>query len=314
VYGLGANAFDDAAVAKIFAAKGRPAGDPLIVHVADAASVGAIARSVPTAAQALMSAFWPGPLTLIMARGGDVPLRVTGGGATVAIRVPAHPVAAALLAAAGVPIAAPSANRFSRPSPTTAEHVEEDLGDRIDMILDGGATSHGVESTVVDVTGALPVMLRPGAVTLEALREIAPGTLTRETAVSESSGTLASPGTLLKHYAPRAEVRLWTGSRESLLAAVHRDAEIAIAGGRRVGAILMDEDRAAVEGLAVDVAPLGSRNHLEDAASRLFAAMRRLDRAGIDVIIAIDPGRSGLGLAIWDRLFRAAEGRVLESN
>ena len=141
VYGLGANALDDAAVAKIFAAKGRPAGDPLIVHLSNAGEVAAVAASVPDAARVLMAAFWPGPLTLIVERGAAVPLRVTGGGATLAVRVPAHPVAAALIRAAGVPIAAPSANRFSRPSPTTADDVAEDLGDRIDMILDGIAAS-----------------------------------------------------------------------------------------------------------------------------------------------------------------------------
>jgi L-threonylcarbamoyladenylate synthase len=314
VYGLGAHALDADAVAKIFAAKGRPAGDPVIVHVADRDDVTGLAASVPDAARTLMQAFWPGPLTVIVARGAAVPLRVTAGGETVAVRMPAHPVALALLRASGVPIAAPSANRFSRPSPTTADDVAEDLGDRIDMILDGGPATHGVESTVVDCTGASPVVLRPGAITLEALRAVWPGIAVRAAAVTDTRAALASPGTLLKHYAPRAEVRLWIGRGDTLLAAVRRDIAAQIALGRRVGALLVDDDRAAVEGLPVDVVSLGSAAHLDEAAARLFAAMRALDRAGVDVIVTRDLGRAGLGLTIWDRLFRAAEGRVLESS
>lgn len=314
VYGLGAHALDAVAVARIFAAKGRPATDPVIVHVPDAAAVDGIAASVPPSARALMTAFWPGPLTVIVARGAAVPLRVTAGGDTVAVRVPSHPVALALLRAAGVPIAAPSANRFSRPSPTNADDVAEDLGDRIDMILDGGPSSHGVESTVVDCTHAVPVVLRPGAITLEALRDVLPGIALRAAVVMDTTTALASPGTLLKHYAPRAEVRLWTGSSDTLLRAVRCDIEAQIAAGRRVGALLVDEDRAAVVGLPVEVMSLGSAARLEEAAAHLFAAMRALDRSGVDVIVTRDLGRSGLGLTIWDRLFRAAEGRVLESN
>jgi len=314
VYGLGAHALDADAVAKIFAAKGRPAGDPVIVHVADAAAVDGVAAVVTPSARALMAEFWPGPLTVILARGDAVPLGVTAGGPTVAVRVPSHPVALALLRAAGVPIAAPSANRFSRPSPTTADDVAEDLGDRIDMILDGGPSTHGVESTVVDCTGAEPVVLRPGAITLEALRAVFPGIALRAAAIRDTSTTLASPGTLLKHYAPRAEVRLWSGSPATLLGAVRRDIETQIAAGRRVGALLIDEDRAVAADLAVDVRSVGSLARLDEAAAQLFAAMRALDRAGVDVIITRDLGRSGLGLTIWDRLFRAAEGRVLESK
>ncbi|MBP6716202.1 MAG: threonylcarbamoyl-AMP synthase [Acidobacteria bacterium] len=314
VYGLGAHAMDDAAVAQIFAAKGRPSGDPLIVHVSDVAAVAQVAASVPSSADALMAAFWPGPLTLIVPRAAHVPLRVTAGGETVAVRIPAHPVAMALLRAAGVPIAAPSANRFSRPSPTTADDVAEDLGDRVDVILDGGPTTHGVESTVVDTCGASPVVLRPGALTLEALRRVVPGITLRVAVARDGSAALASPGTLLKHYAPRAEVRLWTGAAETLPAAVRHDIAAQMAAGRRVGALLVDEDLPAAAGLTVEVASLGSIARLDEAAARLFAALRVLDRAGVDVIVTRDLGRVGLGLTIWDRLFRAAEGRVLESR
>lgn len=314
VYGLGAHALDADAVARIFDAKGRPSGDPVIVHVASADAVNGVAASVPASARRLMSAFWPGPLTIILERSPAVPLRVTAGGDTVGVRVPAHPIALALLRAAAVPIAAPSANRFSRPSPTTAADVAEDLGDVVDLILDGGPTTHGVESTVVDCTSADPVVLRPGAITLEALQSVLPQIRLRAAAVKDIHETLASPGTLLKHYSPRADVRLWTGTDSKTSRAVRRDLEALCLAGKRVGALLVDEDRALADGLDVTLLSLGPRTHLENAAARLFAALRTLDRLHVDVIVARDVGRDGLGLTIWDRLYRAAAGRVLESD
>jgi L-threonylcarbamoyladenylate synthase len=324
VYGLGANAFDEAAVGKIFSAKGRPFADPLIVHLASADQVAGVTSAIPGVALPLMRAFWPGPLTLIMPKGERIPGRVTAGRDTVAVRVPAHPVAQALLASAGVPIAAPSANRFSRPSPTTAAHVAEDLGDRLDLILDGGPTLHGVESTVLDLTGERPVVLRPGAVTLEQLREILPATVLAPESVAaelgstppsrEGQGSLKSPGTSLKHYSPSAEVRFWSGELGAAHAAMRRDAEAAIAAGRRVGVLLFDQDAAAFEGLDVTIAPLGSTSDLAVAAARLYDGLRTLDHAGAAVILARDPGSAGLALTIRDRLFRAAEGRVLDAD
>jgi L-threonylcarbamoyladenylate synthase len=312
VYGLGANALDESAVEKIFQAKGRPFADPLIVHLADANDAPAVTRSMPPAAAALMRAFWPGPLTLIVPRGERIPLRVTAGRDTVAIRVPKHPVAQALLRAAGVPIAAPSANRFSRPSPTTAAHVAEDLGDEIDLILDGGPTLHGVESTVLDLTGERPIVLRPGAVTIEALRAYVPAVSVAEKV--DDGASLKSPGTSLKHYSPRAEVRFWRGEPAAVREAMRLDAGQAIAAGRRVGALLFDEDAPAFDGLDVTLSRLGSTRDLSVAASRLYDGLRGLDHAGVDVILARDPGESGLALTIRDRLFRAAEGRVLDTR
>ncbi len=330
VYGLGANALDESAVEKIFQAKGRPFGDPLIVHLASADDVAVVAASVPPHAEELIGAFWPGPLTLIMPRGARVPTRVTAGRDTVAVRVPAHPIAHALLKSAGVPIAAPSANRFSRPSPTTAAHVAEDLGDELDLILDGGPTTHGVESTVLDLTSGRPVVLRPGAITLEALRAVLPGVILAgeldlnrapgaETSRPDGSGGSAdapqkSPGTLLKHYSPRAEVRLWTGELAATRDAMRVDAVEEIRHGRRVGALVVDEDAPAFAGLDVTIATLGPSATLEVAAARLYDGLRSLDHAGADVILARDPGREGLALTIRDRLFRAAEGRVLDSR
>lgn len=336
VYGLGANAFDARAVEKIFQAKGRPFGDPLIVHLASADAVSAVTSAVPAAAHELMRRFWPGPLTLVMPRGPKVPLRVTAGRDTVAVRVPAHPVAQALLAMTERPIAAPSANKFSRPSPTSAAHVAEDLGDELDLILDGGSTLHGVESTVLDLTGERPAVLRPGAVTLEELREVIPNvTLAAELGhrrqgfggppePSAKAGTtppsrnesasLKSPGTSLKHYSPKAEVRLWTGDAAATRNAMRADATQAIAAGRHVGVLLFEEDAAALANLDVTIFSLGSLVHLETAASHLYDGLRTLDHAGVDVILARDPGTAGMALTIRDRLFRAAEGRVLDSR
>jgi L-threonylcarbamoyladenylate synthase len=319
VYGLGANAFDESAVEKIFHAKGRPFADPLIVHLASSALVPTVTSAVPAAAHELMRNFWPGPLTLIMPRGFNVPLRVTAGRDTVAVRVPAHPVAQALLAMTRLPIAAPSANRFSRPSPTSAAHVAEDLGDEIDLILDAGPTRHGVESTVLDLTGERPMVLRPGAVTIETLREIVPTvTLAAELGTTppdaDHQASLKSPGTSLKHYSPRATVRFWTGEPSETREAMRADAARAMASGRRVGALLFDEDAPAFAGLDVAIAPLGSAASMTFAAAHLYDGLRSLDQAGVDVIIARDPGRDGLALTIRDRLFRAAEGRVLDSR
>lgn len=313
VYGLGANALDESAVEKIFKAKGRPFADPLIVHIASVDDVASVTSAIPDSAAALMRAFWPGPLTLIMPKGERVPRRVTAGRDTVAVRVPGHPVAHRLLRAAGVPIAAPSANRFSRPSPTTAAHVAADLGDELDLILDGGPTTHGVESTVLDLTSDLPTILRPGAITLEQLRAV-DARVVLSTGFAATDDSQKSPGTLLKHYSPRAEVRLWTGDPAATRDAMRVDAQDAIVSGRRVGALVFDEDTSAFAGLDVTVAALGSAASLETAAARLYDSLRALDQAGVDVIIARDPGRAGLALTIRDRLFRAAEGRVLDSR
>jgi L-threonylcarbamoyladenylate synthase len=312
VYGLGANALDEGAVSRVFAAKRRPSGDPLIVHVASMDGLADVVADVPDLARELGQRFWPGPLTLILGRGAAIPRSVTAGRDTVAVRVPAHPVAAALLREARVPIAAPSANRFSRPSPTSARDVLEDLGDDVELILDGGSTTHGVESTVVDLTGDVPVVLRPGAITLESLREILPGVDVRSMLAAEGD-TLIAPGGLLKHYSPRAEVMLWDAPAEPARRAMRASAERLIAAGHRVGVLLIEEDAPVFAGLPIERAALGSETRLHDVASRLFAALRELDRAGVDHILARSVGRDGLGLTIWDRLFRAAEGRVLDS-
>ncbi|MDQ2807830.1 MAG: L-threonylcarbamoyladenylate synthase, partial [Chloroflexota bacterium] len=231
VYGLGANALDPGAVARIFAAKERPAADPLIVHIADLSGLAEVAADWSDLVAPLAAAFWPGPLTLVLPRGPAVPLAVTAGGATVAVRMPAHPIALGLIRAAGVPIAAPSANRFTRPSPTRAADVAADLDGRLPLILDGGPTQHGVESTVLDLTCSPPRLLRPGAIPLEQLRALLPNVAT--TAPAAPNGEIArSPGTLLKHYAPQAELWLFDGPDPArVLVAI----SVAVAGVRAAG-------------------------------------------------------------------------------
>jgi L-threonylcarbamoyladenylate synthase len=308
VYGLGANALDETAVGRIFEAKRRSLDDPLIVHLASSDDLDSIVAAVTPTARALAGQFWPGPLTLALPKRPIVPDLATAGLPSVAVRVPSHPVAQALLRAAGVPIAAPSANLFTRTSATTAQHVLEDLDGRVDLVLDGGPTPYGIESTVVAVTEAEVRLLRPGAVTPEAIAEALASLDVPVPLVLGPSGRAASPGLLAKHYSPRASLYLVTGepadARSSLRAAVERG----LASGRRVGLLVADEDVASFADLAerLRTIALGSECDLGQVAHRLFAALRELDAAGCDAIYARSFGTRGLGLAITDRLTRAA--------
>jgi L-threonylcarbamoyladenylate synthase len=297
VYGLGAHALNAAAVARIFEAKGRPAYDPLIVHVAHFAQVASLVSRVPANAEALAARFWPGPLTLVMPRSDAVPRPVTAGLSSVAVRVPSHPVARALLAAADVPIAAPSANLFSRPSPTRATHVRDDLDGRIDMIVDAGPTLVGVESTVLDLCSDVPTVLRPGAVALEELRAMLGRVdLLVRAQPSEDAAAMPSPGLLSKHYSPRAPLTLYEGHPDAVTARIRADERAATAAGHRVG-----------------VLDFSSNGDLSAVAARLFDSLRELDAAGVDLILASGVGATdGLGLAIQDRLRRAAAGRIVK--
>ncbi len=307
VYGLGANAWDAGAVAGIFRAKGRPASDPLIAHIARRAQLDELARAVPEQAHELCRRFWPGPLTLVLEKSHKVPANLTAGLDTVAARMPDHAVAVALIEAAGVPIAAPSANRFSRPSPTTAQHVLDDLAGDFDMLLDAGPTAIGLESTILSLVDNPPRLLRPGGVPLEALRQIIPD-LRFEPRFLREDDAAPAPGTLLKHYSPRARLLLFQGSDDT---AVYAAMRAEIAGNRRVGLILSNADAAAFADLDVAVECLG--RDVAQSALRLFAAMRALDSAGVDLILARAPEKHGLGLAVWDRLLRAAEGTLIEA-
>lgn len=312
VYGLGAHALNPSAVRRIFEAKGRPAADPLIVHIHDIHALGDLTQDPPEVVNALASRFWPGPLTMVVRRSRAVPPEVTAGLDTVAVRIPAHPIAHALIAAAAIPVAAPSANLFSRPSPTRAAHVLEDLDGRIDLVIDGGSTTVGVESTVLDLTGAVPTILRPGAVTMEMLRAVLPDVTIRSTSVDEPGVSMKSPGLLSRHYSPRAEMTLYEGPTRAVLERIVADATKSVTRGQRVGVLIADEDDLGQYPIAVRVVRLGRERDHESLAANLYNALRVLDAEGVDVILArtLADG-SGLVAAIHDRLRRAAAGRII---
>ena len=298
VYGLGSNAEDPAAVARVFEVKGRPPSHPLIVHLADAENLDEWAEDVPEIARLLAERFWPGPLTLVLRRGRRVPLEATGGLETVALRVPDHPVALALLSAFGGGVAAPSANRFGSVSPTTADHVRAELGDAVDFVLDGGPCQVGVESTIVDVTGEVPSVLRPGGVTREELEAV----LGFPPAVPATS-RVRVPGQHPSHYAPRARVVLVEHEKVVI------EAELAQELGQRVGVFLPPS----LGGASARVHAVVEVPESLDAYARgLFGFLRELDQRGCDLIYASLPVEAGLGLAIANRLRRAAGPRASE--
>jgi L-threonylcarbamoyladenylate synthase len=289
VYGLGADALDARAVARIFEAKGRPRFDPLIVHVADLAWLERLFCSVPENARRLIDRFWPGPLTLVLPKTDLVPDLVTAGLPTVGVRMPAHPVALNLLRRAGTPVAAPSANLFGQVSPTTARHVADQLGSQIDYILDGGSCSVGLESTVLDLSGRFPTLLRPGGLSVEPIEETI-GPIQRSDAASDETRPQLAPGMLSSHYATRTPLLL--ARREDRLPAA-----------ARIGLLAFVSESPLDQFAAVEV--LSPRGDLAEAAANLFAAMRRLDAQGLDVIVARPVPNTSLGRAINDRLLRA---------
>jgi L-threonylcarbamoyladenylate synthase len=288
VYGLGADALDPAAIGRVFLAKGRPADNPLIVHLADAAELPRVVARTTPLARSLAARFWPGPLTLVLAAADVVPAVTTGGLSTVAVRVPDHPVATALLALADLAVAAPSANRSGRPSPTTAAHVAADLGAEVDAILDGGPCPVGVESTVVDARGDRPVVLREGTITREDLGLGAGGAPS-----AHGVDLAASPGTRYRHYAPRCRVELAAPGRGPDLAA-HLAAE-----GSRVGLVASAAAPAGVLSVA-------TVRDVPELAQRLYAALRDAEHAGVEVLVVESVPEVGLGRAVMDRLRRAA--------
>lgn len=308
VYGLGADAFNPEAVARVFEAKARPAFDPLIVHIASLADVGRVAADFPPKARLLAEALWPGPLTLILPKRAEVPDIVTSGLPTVAVRFPVHPVARRIIEYSGTAIAAPSANPFGYISPTTARHVAETLGDRVDFIVDGGPCAVGVESTVLDMTGATPSLLRPGGMPLERIREIVGDVVVpRKRDGAGDSEVVASPGQLKSHYAPRA--RLYLCGYRALPEAMDAFPPSARGGAGRSAALVLDAARAEAlraTGLFDAVFALAPSGDMREAASRLFAAMHELDAQGFKVIYAERVPEEGLGRAINDRLFRAS--------
>ncbi len=310
VYGLGANATDETAVARIFVAKQRPTTDPIIVHIADKADLDRVAVDIPSTARLLADRFWAGALTIVLKRGANIPPNISAGMPTVAVRMPSHPVAQALIKAAGVPIGAPSANTFSRPSATTAQHVIADLFGRIDLVLDGGATTIGLESTVIDLTGDVATVLRPGGVTLEALRDVLPEVDVKTRYLGEDQAA-ASPGEMLKHYSPKARLMLYDGNPLTVIPRMIDDITQEAVIGNRVGVLTVNEEADQFQAVGVETVSLGSREDMAQIGLSLFAGLRELDARRVDVIFVRGYGREGLGAAIWDRLIRAAEGRII---
>lgn len=326
VYGLGANALDEKAAARIYAAKGRPSDNPLIAHIADISDLSPLVTKIPEAAGKLMKAWWPGPLTMIFPKSSLVPYGTTGGLDTVAVRMPDDEVARRLIRLAGVPVAAPSANTSGRPSPTKADHVYQDMDGRIDLILDGGPVGIGVESTIVDVTGPVPVLLRPGAITMEML-ETTVGDVEVDPAVTgpvSADVKPRAPGMKYRHYAPKAELVLvedkeWsrksgapgTAVSQTVIRTITRLAEEEAEKGRRVGIICTDE--------TVDMYPrslwvrsLGLRSREETIAHNLFAVLREFDSLEVQAIYSESFPRDHLGQAIMNRLSKAAGYHILK--
>ena len=316
VYGLGANALDAEAVAGIFVAKDRPTQDPLIVHLASVDDLPRVVRHISGTARRLADAFWPGPLTIIMPRHPDLPAGVSAGLDTVAVRVPSHPVARALLKASGLPIAAPSANRFGFTSPTAAQHVYADLAGRIEMILDGGSPAIGVESTVLDISVQPARILRPGGISREALEEVLGRVEVFDGAAAETAlQPLPSPGMMSRHYAPRATMILFQGADpQAVIWRMRQEARLYLRQDKRVGVLVAEEDRSAFAGLDLEVKTIGPADDALQIAQNLYAGLRGLDESGIDVILARDFGEEGLGLAILDRLRRASSRLVKVSS
>jgi L-threonylcarbamoyladenylate synthase len=292
VYGLGADASDPVAVGRIFAVKGRPRAHPLIVHLPEPDVLDAWADDVPPAAHVLADAFWPGPLTLILNRSPRVPDAVTGGQDTVGLRVPDHPVARALLERFGGGVAAPSANRFGKVSPTTAAHVQADLGDEVDLILDGGPCTVGIESTIVDLTGPVPEVLRPGGVSDARLAEV----LGTEPRAWTGGQPARAPGMLPAHYAPRARVEVVTE-----VSVAERAAKL-LAEGASVGVLAPGVIDELPDG-TVELEPAGGP---VEYARLLYGRLRQADRLGLDILLAVPPPATGVGIAVGDRLQRAA--------
>lgn len=312
VYGLGADALNAAAVARVFAVKGRPADNPLIVHVAGAAQMEKLAKNIPKEAWLLAGRFWPGPLTLVLESSNTVPKQATGGQDSVALRVPAHPVALSLLCKARVPVAAPSANLSGRPSPTTAAHVLDDLAGHIDAVLDGGSCQVGVESTVLDIRGGRPLLLRPGGVTPEEIAStlgIPCGLASWHEGAGEGP---PSPGMKYTHYAPKAPLYLVCGEPEAVVQRIGAMAGHFRGLGYAVGLLLSRESAGRLSAGQVEV--LGSRNDPASLAANLYGALRRFDRLNVDVILAEGYSEEGLGLALMNRLRKAAGDRIIQAE
>lgn len=311
VYGLGANGLDTEAVEKIFKAKGRPADNPLILHVCALSQVESLVEEISDTARMCMAQFWPGPLTILFKRSELVPDIVSAGLDTVAIRMPDNGIALKLIELSETPIAAPSANLSGRPSPTSFKHVKEDMMGKIDMIIDGGSTGIGLESTVLDLSGDLPMILRPGGVTLEQLKNLIPNIVFDKSIIDNSSSIIPkSPGQKYRHYAPKSEMILFGGDLGKVVDEIKKLSKAYLLDGKKVGIMCTDQTEDLYEdGIIIS---LGSRDEESTIAQSLFDTLRRFDEEGVDIILAESMDMSNLGSAIMNRLKKAASGKIVE--
>lgn len=313
VYGLGGNALDPRASMKIYAAKGRPSDNPLIVHIAELDKLAQITTEIPKGAKILAEKYWPGPLTMILPKADIVPKETTGGLESVAVRFPSDRIAQELIRAAGGFVAAPSANTSGRPSPTMAEHVEEDLGDAIDMIIDGGQVGIGLESTIVDFTEEVPVVLRPGYISLEMLQEtLGDVRMDRGLLITDSSIHPKAPGMKYRHYAPKAELSIVEGTEEEVINCINRLTEETVAKGLKAGVIATDETKDRYSN--ADILSIGSREEEETIAHHLYEVLRDFDDDRVDVIYSEAFYTPKMGQAIMNRLLKAAGHKIINAQ
>lgn len=313
VYGLGANALDEEAAKKTYAAKGRPSDNPLIVHIADIEALDAIVTNVPDKAKPIMEKFWPGPLTLIFEKKEIVPMGTTGGLSTVAVRMPVNEIALALIRAGGGYVSGPSANTSGRPSPTTAQHVAEDLDGKIDMILDGGSVDIGVESSILDMTVEPPMILRPGAITKEMLEEVIGEVAVDKTLLSEESGEAPkAPGMKYRHYAPKAQLMIVEGETEEAVKAIKQIAYEQTRLGYKVGIIATNET---IDSYTTGIVKnIGARSNENSIAKNLYGVLREFDEEEVDYIYSEAFDAEGIGYAIMNRLDKAAGHHTLQAG
>lgn len=315
VYGLGADALNAEAVAKIFKAKERPADNPVIVHIADREDAYRLARNVSDRAEKLMTEFWPGPLTLILKRSPVVPNITVVGLDTIGVRMPSNKVALALIHESCTPIAAPSANRAGKPSPTTAQHVIDDLAGRIDIVLDGGPTEVGVESTVIDMTTRAPQILRPGGTPVEELKNVLGRVVLHPAARAKRRGRMLAsraPGMKHRHYAPEAQMIVVEGESNKVVQRVKELTALSMADGKKIGILATDETVAYYD--ADVLRSMGSRNNIAVIAKNLFRLLREFDKEKVDIIVAEGIAPHGLGLAVMNRLRRAANFEIVYAS
>ena len=307
VYGIGANALDSRAIDKIFVAKGRPNDNPLIVHIASMDMLEEIAENVDDVLLKLGDAFWPGPFTMVLKKKDILPDITTGGLDTVAVRIPNHPIALKILQESGLLIAAPSANISGKPSPTKVSHVIEDLNGRVDIIVDGGDTGIGLESTVVDVTGDIVRILRPGAITPDMIEDVTGLKVTQELIETDKP---VSPGTRYAHYEPKAEFIVAYGSNEEIVSKICDKAKSFE--GQKIGILATEETKDLYNGIDIEqLIVIGSREKPEDIARNFFATLRQMDALGVDVILGEAVEESGIGIAIMNRMIKACARNVM---